>query len=195
MNFLAHLHLSGPNEKIMIGNLIGDFVKGKDFTHYESEISKGIILHREIDSYTDQHPVVTLSKQRLRSRYRHYAPVITDVYYDHFLAANWQDYSDVPLLEYTENFYKTTQKYHDILPDQAQYMLRYMKADNWLYNYQFVEGVNRALTGMSRRTKFASGMENASQDLEEHYEAFQSEFEQFYPDLISHASNFLKSIK
>ncbi|WP_258105792.1 acyl carrier protein phosphodiesterase [Marinoscillum sp. MHG1-6] len=179
----------------MIGNLIGDFVKGKDFTHYESEISKGIILHREIDSYTDQHPVVTLSKQRLRSRYRHYAPVITDVYYDHFLAANWQDYSDVPLLEYTENFYKTTQKYHDILPDQAQYMLRYMKADNWLYNYQFVEGVNRALTGMSRRTKFASGMENASQDLEEHYEAFQSEFEQFYPDLISHASNFLKSIK
>jgi acyl carrier protein phosphodiesterase len=90
MNFLAHLHLSGNNPNIMLGNFMGDFVKGKSYRQqYEPEIIKGIELHRSIDEFTDSHPVVTESKNRLRPTYRHYSGVIVDVFYDHFLAANW----------------------------------------------------------------------------------------------------------
>ncbi len=90
MNFLAHIYLSGNQERVMIGNFIGDFVKGKAWEEFDSAIQRGILLHREIDRYTDDHEVVIKTKERLRPKYHHYAPVISDVFYDHFLASLWK---------------------------------------------------------------------------------------------------------
>src|SRR5690349_12341831 len=98
MNFLAHIFLSGDDPEIMVGNFIGDFVKGRNLDdRFSSGIVKGIELHRAIDEYTDSHPVVAQSKNRLRPKYRHYAPVIVDVFYDHFLAKNWKNYHPTSL--------------------------------------------------------------------------------------------------
>ncbi|MEQ9467625.1 MAG: ACP phosphodiesterase [Ekhidna sp.] len=190
MNFLAHLYLSGDNEEVLVGNFIGDFVKGSQMDHYPDQIQKGIRMHRSIDHFTDTHEVVLKSKVRLREKFRHYAPVIVDVYYDHFLARDWSLFSDVPLLEYTEHFYTMMDRYYDIIPKGVIHMLSYMSRDNWLYNYQFIEGIDRALTGMSRRTKFVSKMEEASQALQDHYEKFEEEFHQFFPDLQAHVAKF-----
>ncbi|MFY0599625.1 MAG: DUF479 domain-containing protein [Cyclobacteriaceae bacterium] len=195
MNFLAHLYLSGDDHKTMIGNFIGDFVKGKDHERFHVKIKNGIILHREIDRYTDTHLIVKESKKRLQPRYRHYAPVIADVFYDHFLSANWSNYSDTTLIEYTEAFYDLTEHFTSIIPDKALNVLKYMKAGNWLFNYQHIDGIDQALTGMSRRTKFESGMEHASEDLKLYYEDFKSEFEAFFPELIQHSKQFLISLK
>lgn len=195
MNFLAHLYLSGDDNKVMIGNFIGDFVKGKDVELFEGNIKKGILLHREIDHFTDSHPIVKVSKKRLQPKYHHYAPVIADVFYDHFLSANWRNYSETPLIEYTEGFYELTKSYQSVMPDKAQYMLKYMSTGNWLYNYQHIEGINQALTGMSRRTKFESKMEHAAKDLERNYEAYKDEFERFFPILKAHAVGFLNNLK
>jgi acyl carrier protein phosphodiesterase len=183
MNFLAHIYLSGDNEKLMIGNFIGDFVKGNQFNDFESEIGRGIVLHRAIDEYTDQHEVVSRSKDKLRKKYRHYSGVIVDVYYDHFLANNWLDYHTVPLNPFTTTTYQTIQKYDEILPKGAKYMLPYMINNNWLLNYAKKEGISRALSGMSRRTKFDSKMDESIVDLEKHYEEFESEFKLFFEDL------------
>ena len=192
MNFLAHLYLSGDNEEILVGNFIGDFVKGSQMSQYSETIQKGIRLHRSIDSYTDNHEVVLQSKIRLREKFRHYAPVIVDVYYDHFLAKNWSSFSRIPLKTYTENFYQLMKKYVEIIPKGVNHMLSFMSRDNWLYNYQFIEGIDRALTGMSRRTKYENKMDEASQTLKDHYGAFEEEFNQFFPELESHVSNFEK---
>ena len=186
MNFLAHLFLSGDNEQVMVGNFIGDFVKGSQLNNYPSEIRKGIALHRSIDHYTDNHPVVLESKVRLRTKFRHYAPVIVDVFYDHFLAKDWSFFSTVPLKEYTVGFYKMIDRYFDILPAGVINMLTFMSRDNWLYNYQFIEGIDRALCGMSRRTKFNSKMEEAAKALESDYEQYQKEFHSFFPELDKH---------
>jgi acyl carrier protein phosphodiesterase len=191
VNFLAHLYLSGANENVMIGNFIGDFVKGKAFENYEDEIRMGILLHREIDSFTDSHEIVRESKKRLQPKYRHYSPVIADVFYDHFLSANWDMYSEIPLLEYTEAFYKLTDNYSSTLPQAAQNTLKYMSAGNWLYNYQHIEGIHQALSGMSRRTKFDSKMELASLDLKTDYEDYKAEFVAFFPELVIHSKQFL----
>ncbi|MFY0605075.1 MAG: DUF479 domain-containing protein [Cyclobacteriaceae bacterium] len=194
MNFLAHIYLSGNSHDVLIGNFIGDFVKGKEWENYNEEIQKGIHLHREIDRFTDSHEIVTLTKERLRPKYHHYAPVIGDVFYDHFLAHLWPSYSQTPLKEFTHQFYSLTGEYRDVIPQKARHMLTYMKRDNWLFNYQYVEGINRALTGMSRRTKFASKMEHASKDLEADYEDYQREFEAFFPELINHSKEFLNTL-
>ncbi len=97
MNFLAHLYLSPDNTEIIIGNFIADHIVGNKFQQYSDAIQKGIMLHREIDTYTDAHAIVRRSKRRLNERYRHYNGVIIDIFYDHFLAVNWNTYSNIPL--------------------------------------------------------------------------------------------------
>ncbi len=190
MNFLAHLYLSGDDEELLVGNFIGDFVKGSQMEQYPERVQKGIRLHRSIDYFTDNHEVVLESKIRLREKFRHYAPVIVDVYYDHFLAKDWLKFSSTPLKKYTEDFYQTMDGYYDILPKGVIHMLSFMARDNWLYNYQFIEGINKALTGMSRRTKYENKMDEASQALKDHYEDFENEFHQFFPELQNHVINF-----
>ena len=192
MNFLAHIYLSRHNDLLKIGNFIGDFVKGRAIENYSSEVQKGIRIHRKIDEYTDNHPIVLKSKKRLRPKYRHYAPVIVDVYYDHFLASLWSNYSEHDLKQYCQNFYDLTEEYHDIIPPKAQYMLGYMKRDNWLYHYHLTEGINRALSGMARRTTFESKMEHATKNLVENYEDYRDEFHRFFPHLQQHCLEFIE---
>ncbi len=190
MNFLAHAYLSGSDPEILIGNLIGDFVKGKQLDSYSIPVKNGILLHREIDNYTDHHHITLKSKQRLRSKFRHYSGVIVDMFYDHFLAFEWQKYHRYNLKEYTENVYSILSQHKSELPERFLYMLRYMKEQNWLYHYKEIEGINRALTGMARRTKFNSYMEHASKELQAHYKEYHKEFEEFFPNIISFTSDF-----
>jgi acyl carrier protein phosphodiesterase len=82
MNFLAHLYLSGDDKDVMLGNLIADSVKGKDYLAYRPGIQEGILLHRKIDHFTDEHPVVERSKHLLRPKYHKFAGVVTDMFYD-----------------------------------------------------------------------------------------------------------------
>jgi acyl carrier protein phosphodiesterase len=193
MNFLAHVSLSGDNPKIMVGNFIGDFVKGRNLLEqFEPEIAKGIDLHRAIDAFTDSHPIVAQSKNRLRPTYRHYAAVIVDMFYDHMLAKNWDQYHDTPLDLYTQQTYQTILSFEPILPEHVKYMLQYMIPDNWLFNYAKLEGIERALAGMARRSKYESKMELAVNDLRKYYDSFTKEFEIFFPDLQQHADSWLK---
>ena len=157
MNFLAHLYLSGNHPKIMVGNFIGDFVKGKNIlARFEPEIAKGIELHRAIDYYTDLHPTVRLSKNRLRPKYRHYSGVIVDIFYDHFLARNWEKYSVVKLSDFAEQAYQLMNENESILPAEVIQILPYMVRGNWLVNYAKLDGIEKALSGMSRRTAYES---------------------------------------
>lgn len=159
---------------------------------FESEIKLGIELHRHIDDFTDNHDVVLESKKRLRPTYRHYSPVIVDLYYDHFLGKFWRDYSEIELSIFTEDFYKSTRQYGSIIPEKAKNMLFYMEKDNWLLNYQHMEGIQKALSGMARRTPFNSKMEKSIKDLELHYDFFQQEFKDFFPSLQESCAQFLK---
>ncbi|HYF68829.1 MAG TPA: ACP phosphodiesterase [Ohtaekwangia sp.] len=193
MNFLAHLYLSGKNEKIMVGNFLADFVKGKQaLSLFDGEIKTGIELHRAIDLFTDTHPVVRESKNRLREKYRHYSAVIVDVFYDHCLARNWALYSTVVLPAFADEAYAILQKYYSVLPTRLQQMLPYMIRGNWLVNYAKPEGIARTLTGMSRRTPYESKMDEAIDELIKYYSDFESEFNLFFPDLQNEVSDFLK---
>lgn len=195
MNFLAHIYLSGNNANIMIGNFIGDFVKGRNLIEqFDPEIAVGIELHRFIDEFTDHHPVVRESKIRLRAKYHHYAPVIVDVYYDHFLSKYWSNYNSEPLSEYSKRIYEIVRSYWDILPHGIRFMLPYMIRDNWLLNYGTFDGIEKTLRGMTRRSKYDSRMDESVDDLKEHYDEFLAEFEEFFPSLSKHAQEFIKEV-
>ena len=183
MNFLSHLFLSGSSEGLILGNFIADSVKGSAYKNYAPEIQQGIVLHRHIDTFTDSHPIVELSKERLRPVYHKYASVIVDVYYDHFLAANWSDYSAEPLHDYTQRIYALIQKNEAMLPLQSAQFTKYMVHYNILEAYSHLDGIDRVLKGMAKRTTFVSHMEKSVKDLEEHYALFENEFRLFFPEL------------
>ena len=183
MNYLAHLYLSFDDEQLLVGNYIADAVKGRQIDQFPEGIKNGIILHRKIDEFTDSYPVVEQSKSRIRSRYRKYSGVVVDMYYDHFLARNWGNYSTVPLANFAESVYDSIEQHWDFLPEKSQYMFPYMKSGNWLMRYATTKGIEKSLTGMSRRLNNNSKLELAIDQLHEFYELFKSEFEIFIPDL------------
>jgi|GEM_PF-1993202 len=58
-----------------------------------------------------------------------------------------------------------------------------MLEHNILSAYAKLEGIEKVLLGMSRRTTFESNMEHAIKDLKEHYNLFENEFRLFFPKL------------
>ena len=184
MNFLAHIYLSGDNDLIKIGNFMADGIRGKHFETYPLEIQKGIILHRAIDTFTDAHPIFRKSTKKLHKNYHHYAGVIVDVFYDHFLAKNWNTYSDEKLEDFVDRFYQSLRDNHIILSERTKGMMPYMIEHNWLVSYQTVEGINRILTQMDHRTKNESKMRFATNELSEFYPEFEEEFTNFFQELI-----------
>ncbi len=192
MNFLAHIYLSGDNELITIGNFMADGIKGKKYLKYPREIQIGILLHREIDTFTDHHPTVRMSTKRLHKKYSHYASVIVDILYDHFLAKNWDKYSEIPLEEYAEDFYDSLKEHNDILPERIKALMPYMVSNNWLVSYASIEGISKILEGMNRRTKNRSKMNQAVSELQEFYQEFEDEFTLFFNELIAFSQDKLK---
>jgi acyl carrier protein phosphodiesterase len=189
MNFLAHIYLSGDNPRVMVGNFIGDFVKGRNLLQqFDEEVAFGVELHRSIDYYTDHHPVVKESKNRLWPIYRHYSAVLVDVFYDHFLSRGWRQFSATPLDEYATNTYATLKSFELLLPSDVRQLLPYMTRQNWLVNYGNFDGLQQTLNGMARRSRHESKMEQSITELELHYDAFKLQFEQFFPDLILHCN-------
>ena len=173
----------------MVGNFIADHVKGKEFLNFEEEIQSGILLHRRIDTFTDSHLVVEASKKRLHPHFHKYSPVIVDMFYDHFLAKQWENYSAISLQEFSEKVYSVLEKHQSVFPERTQQMLFYMKKENWLLGYKYVEGINIALTGMSHRTRFKSNFENAASFLKRDYESYKNEFITFFPELKNYCES------
>jgi acyl carrier protein phosphodiesterase len=192
MNFLAHIYLAKTPQG-QIGNFIADAIKGKQYLHLPLEIQKGIIHHRAVDTFTDQHPIVRKSKQRLDPKYRHFKGVIVDILYDHFLAKNWSEYSNVDLYKYSQNHYELLDANFEILPKKTQHMLPYMKEQNWLYNYRTIEGISKILWGMNKRTRGISQMDLAKEDLQKNYQEFEADFTVFFKELTVFSNLFLNN--
>ena len=191
MNYLAHIFLSEGQPNVMIGNFIADSIKGSKYSAYPSEIQKGILLHRQIDTMTDAHPAFRNSTKRLHKNYGHYSGIIVDIFYDHFLAKNWMEYSDVPLADYIQEFYKILRNNFDVLPANIQKMAPLMMDSNWLLSYANLEGIDRVLGGMNRRTKNKSGMDKAGHELKTYYTLFEADFKVVMKDLQKLSTAYL----
>lgn len=195
MNFLAHLYLSGKEEDVIVGNFVADAVKGNSLHHFPEGMERGIRLHREIDHYTDQHPVVRASKNRLSANYRMYSGVIVDLYYDHFLAKYWSEFSDEDLQQFVSGVYFLLIRRFNLLPARSRKILPFMITRNWLVGYRDLRSLQQVFNGMSRRTSHPSGMENAITDLKADYDLYEKEFRTFFPDIIHHIDEFRSNLQ
>lgn len=186
MNFLAHLFLSFENEDIVIGNFIADFIKNSDVKNYSSAIQKGILIHRKIDAFTDNHPAVRKGTSRLRPHHHKYAPVVIDILYDYILANNWKRYSALSLGEFARQTYSILNKRLDEIPEGLKKSVPKMIESNWLEAYKTKDGLRFTLQKMDQRAAFPSNFINAVEHLEKDYQLFENEFNEFFPELIDY---------
>ncbi|GAB3338251.1 acyl carrier protein phosphodiesterase [Larkinella ripae] len=198
MNILAHAFLSGHDDGLIIGNFIADFIKGNP-EHPRHGLSvrvqRGIWLHRQIDSFTDHHPLIEEMRVLVRPRCHKYAGAAIDVFLDHFLARHFSEIAQQPLAVFVPRLYRFLQTHQNQLPDAARRMSGYMIQQDWLTNYQYLEGIDRSLKGIARRTAFVSNLDTAIEDLKENYAIFDQGFDRFFPDLQHHVRDFLASAR
>lgn len=193
MNYLAHQYLSGTNPSIRIGNFLGDFMKGRDLNEFPEDIQLGISLHRVIDEFTDTHPVVERSKKLLHPRQGKYSSVLLDVYYDYFLAKNWDSFSTFSIEEFAQSVYDDFWELREFFPKKVVDFLPSMRENDWFTNYRSYWGINKALESIGRRAKYSNTIQNALKDLKELEEELESDFMIFFPELKQKCTDFLNS--
>jgi acyl carrier protein phosphodiesterase len=190
MNYLAHLFLSCQDEDLLIGNFIADSIKNKEVALYTPSIQQGVLLHRQIDVYTDNHPIVRQATRRLYPSHRKYAPVVIDVFFDNLLSNNWDLYTEEPLADFAKRMYATLERRATDLPEKLQQYVPRMIADNWLMRYGTEDGLQYTFDRMDTRTRFKSNFHSAVKDLKKDYELYNKEFNLFFPDVINMVNEF-----
>ena len=184
MNFLAHLYLSGENEKLMVGNFIGDYVKGRKYENYKNTVKQGILLHRQIDYFTDNHLKFREAKKLLVPELGLYSGIVIDLFYDHLLAKNWNNYSTRNLREYTKWVHAVLLKNFFYLPKRVQGFLPILIQNRRLESYATVEGIQQAMKIMSRYTSLPNKSENAIEIMIDNLPFFESNFAEFMNDVV-----------
>ncbi len=186
MNYLAHLYLSGESEKLLVGNFIGDYVKGRKYLQYPDEISRGILLHRHIDSFTDQHELHKAAKMPFKEDFGHYAGIIVDFVYDHFLAKNWYRYSNISLSWFAKWSHSVLLANFKHLPVRVQGFLPFLIQNRRLESYASVEGITQAVKIMGKYSSLPSKSDKMQQALLENRHELEINFEAFMAELINY---------
>ena len=186
MNYLSHLFLSENNEESIIGNLLGDFVKGKLTDNFSAGILKGIKTHRKVDSYTDKHPVVRETRRLISDERKKYAGVLVDIFFDHFLSVYWDSYSDTDYEEFIDSTYFILLKYRDIYPETGKILIPRIVEKDWLRKYRSFDGLKLVFERMTLRVKRQNPLVGSEAELLENYSAIEKNFELFFPDLIKY---------
>jgi len=187
MNWLAHVFLSDRDVEFQLGNLLADVVRAPGLATMSPRFVLGAQRHRAIDSFTDAHPIVRRSRLRLGPEHRRFSGVLMDVFYDYFLARNWETYSSEPLERFTSRFYSDARASMLPLPDQAQLLIDRIVQYDLLGQYRSIEGVEQSLRRLSLRLasrwhrQFA--LERSISVLLANESALAADFAEFFPEL------------
>ncbi|MGD1922069.1 MAG: ACP phosphodiesterase [Pleurocapsa sp.] len=194
MNWLAHLLLAESDPEIRLGNLLGDLIKGKQRQALNSNLQKGLKCHQAIDIFTDKHPIVKRSKQRIDLKYRRFSGILIDVFYDYILANNWQYYSNISLEEFVSTVYNSWDDYLPVLPVYPQGVINRLIAEDWLGSYINLVGIEQTLARISWRLNKRSDRQYdltpAVQELTTNYSELEQDFKLFFPQLQFHIDDW-----
>ncbi len=187
MNYLAHLYLADPTPESLIGNLLGDFVKGRLDNAYDKAVTRGIRLHRRVDAFSNSHPHARRSRNRISPKRRRFAGIIIDIFYDHLLARHWAEFSDVDFSMFVANVYQVLGENQDLLPTRLNSMLATMIDEDWLRGYLELENVALSLDRVAQRLKRRNTLRGAIEELDANYAQLDEDFMVFFPDLMRFA--------
>lgn len=195
MNYLAHLHLAQYCQSQLLGNLLGDFVRGNVQDRFTAEVVEGIHMHRWVDAYTDSHPIVLQAKHLFPESLKRFAPIALDMFWDHCLSRHWSLYHEKPLAEFTREAEQIVQdqqravRQYTVLPESFVAVNDKMWSGRWLESYQDFENIEFALHRIASRRERLAPLSQCITTLATKYTQFESLFFVFYPQLLNAARN------
>lgn len=192
MNFLAHAYLSFDKPGLLAGNMMADSVRGNQADAYPEEIKKGILLHRRIDAFTDSHALVKETRKVFYPLISHYALVISDVIYDHFLGVHWNRFHQRSLMDFSIQSYQMLDKYRLYFPPKFDMIYSYMRDENWFVKYSSHAGIHHTIEMLKHRSKAFVWDKGTIQLFEEEYSVLENYFLDFFPQLVSHSLDFIQ---
>ena len=194
MNFIAHLYFADDTPDSLLGSLLADFVKGNSYQAFNAEIMAGIKLHRMIDKYTDFHPTVKLSKRRISKKRRRFAGVLTDIFYDHFLAKNWSRFSDTRFSWQIGRWCQGIQAASRAgIPEGFKLMLDRITLKDLLNSYRTINGIGQAVDRLSDRVRFKNSLFGGGEELVNCYHLLDKDFNHFFPQLTEYVEKIKTS--
>ena len=195
MNWLAHTFLSTSHIEFQLGNLLADVVRGDARLAMTAEFQRGAACHKEIDAFTDSHPIVRRSRMRVPDTYRRFSGVLLDVFYDYLLAQHWSRFAQLPLAQFTSDFYVAAGAASLRLPGDAQQMLERIIRYDSLTSYRTSAGVERALHRISAyltsRWRKPFALEASVPHLMAAEAELTDDFLEFFPALEAHVQRWI----
>lgn len=184
MNYLAHLYFSDLTPDSCVGQLLPDCMAPRQLPDSVSdELARHIALHQFIDRFTDQHPDVLALKAQFQPPYRRFAGVLIDVFFDHVLAREWQQWHAQPIEMFAHQVYGALADYQGPENDRLNALRHALLSHRWLPGYAYPLGVERALQGLDRRSRFKTPLAEAHQLLPDMYPEIATRFSSFFPEL------------
>jgi acyl carrier protein phosphodiesterase len=195
MNFLAHILLSGSKEGVVMGNYVGDFIKGRltdeRTANWNPDYVTGLKLHRFIDFFTDHHEVVREATHKAALSQGKLAGIVMDIYFDYFLAKHFDRFSTEPLHVYTRNAYALIDRNKSLIPEHMVQMVAAMIRQDWLMSYATLDGVDLTFSRLSRRATYLLPLRNAMLELKENEDFYSDKFFTFFPELQRESAQFI----
>lgn len=186
------MHLSGDDEEILVGNFMGDFVKGPLQSRFPERIAQGVMLHRHIDSYAERHPLFRKSRHRISEEYGLYRGVLVDLFYDYFLANTWDEVCSEPLTAYIDRTRKIIDRNRSSLPPEMAPLVPIL-FNELLPSYSSLEGIDSALRRLSRRIGRANPVAGGVSELIHHHAGLKTDFRAFINDIAVFAKDEILS--
>ena len=176
MNFLAHALLAGDDPALVVGGVVGDWIKGPLPAGLPPDLARGVALHRAIDSHAETHPAFRRSRARMSPARRRYAGVLVDIFYDHLLARDWAVFHPQPFSEFRALAYHRVASRRDDLPEHSRFSLELMASEDWFGSYARIEGIADVLARMSRRVRRSNPLAGGEVELLADPEGFAADF-------------------
>lgn len=190
MNYLAHTLLSGKNEDVIIGNFLADIIRRSELSDLKKSYQRGFELHRNIDEFTDEHPIIKSINKILRTNHKKYAPVVSDILLDYVLSQSWHIYTEEAIQNFADVRYDVIIKHLQYFPDRVKTIIAKMVDGNFLIKYTTIEGLMFTFEKIQEAARFPSDFSLAIEDLEDNYDYLYSQFNAFFPDIVKHTEQW-----
>lgn len=193
MNFLAHAVLAGDRPELIVGGIIGDWIKGPLPGLLPADLARGVALHRAIDSFAESHTAFRASRARVSAARRRYAGILVDIFYDHLLARDWAAHHTELLNDYCARVYGHVAGRRDRIPATAHFALKLMADEDWLSSYARIDAIADVLSRMSRRARQPNPLAGGEQEFLNDAAGFSADFTDWLVDAKEFARRWVEA--
>lgn len=171
-----------------MGNLWGDLLRPKDYASLNANLIKGVVHHRSIDAFTDQHENVDQIIMLLRPFQGKYTPVVADVLMDFILSKFWHAFHEQSLEDFCKAKYRIVSSHLHLIPERLHPRIVRMMENRWLESCASRERMQTTLLMLSRRASFENKIPEAMHAYDMHEPTLDRLFLSFFDDLRGHVT-------